>query len=914
MSLLKRLTALGLSFACTLSLSYFSTSATESSIVALSGCGISVSAEENGTYVLGVPEKTSPESAKNLFQSSVQIESDGGWVATGDTLTLYENGTPVETAKIVVNGDVNCDGEVTSKDIIRLKKFLSSSFDIVTAGADLKAADINGDEALTSEDITLLSQMISSYPTNISVIKPQTKISYFAGEKFLPNGMVMLVTYSDGSKRAVCDGFEVKYAYGDTLCESDTYVDVYYGNCCVRVDISIIESTTYDLSEYSDQIITLSSEGAYTFINSSENTQIVVDAPDASVMLVFSDASLCYKGDDAPINIIDASDVTIVSSGESYISDTASNLAESVIYAASVPVAFEGEGAFIINANSSEAITVSKASLQFNGGTFDITSKKNGIQPKGAGTSLVINDGVFNITAGADGIKNSKTDIVINGGDFTIKADGDGIQAETSLTISGGTFDITTSGGHSSDSGNTTSSAWVYELLTSSKMPTTQSEYYGLYVLSGSTYIEIDETNYSTYSTYSSLYDRVSTKGIKANGDITLSNANITLDTLDDGIKSDTVLTVNSGTYTINSACDGIQADDSIVFNGGTVDISLTASYYQNSSNGKFTYKNGEYVRTSSDTGGMGGGFSGSSSSVLYALFNSGKGFKAETDIYINGGCVTVDSVDDAIHSDGSLYITNGKVNISTKDDGLHAELAVVIGSLTDGNGDPEITISDSYEGVEGIYIDFYSGSVDITSSDDGVNAAGDLEASSKYYLSIDGTSRVYVNAEGDGLDANGYMYIYGGETYVFGPSSGGNGVIDYDSKFQISGGTFLALGNKDMAQTATSATQYVLGYTMSSGSFGTGTYVNVNGADITVKLPKSYSSSLLVLVSSPKFSQGNTYKVSYGGTYSGGTVEHNVCSGGVYSSGSSGASITTSSTYITSNGSFSQGGSNRPF
>ena len=212
------------------------------------------------------------------------------------------------------------------------------------------------------------------------------------------------------------------------------------------------------------------------------------------------------------------------------------------------------------------------------------------------------------------------------------------------------------------------------------------------------------------------------------------------------------------------------------------------------------------------------------------------------------------------------------------------------------------------------LFRSFYSGTTVITSSDDGVNAAGDLEASSQYYLSVDGEARVIVNAEGDGLDANGYMYIYGGETYVFGPVSGGNGIIDYDSKFEIYGGKFIALGNKDMAQTATKATQYVLGFTMSSGSFSTGKYLNVTGTDITVMLPKSYSSSMLVLVSSPDFTSGKTYSVSCGGTYTGGTVEYNVCEGGTYSGGSTGASITTSSTYITSNGSISSGGSNRPF
>lgn len=539
-----------------------------------------------------------------------------------------------------------------------------------------------------------------------------------------------------------------------------------------------------------------------------------------------------------------------------------------------------------------------------------------GIQPKGKGVSFTANGGTFNITAGGDGIKNSKTDIILNGGDYTISAGGDGIQAEASLVISAGTYNITTSGGYQSDSGNSTSSAWVYELLEEADMPTTEEEYYGLYVLSGTTYIEIDDTNYSTYSSYTSLYDRNSTKGIKAGTDMTISNADITLNCLDDGIKADGAFTLNSGSLNIKTACDGIQSDTVLTVNNGTIDITGVGAFYQNNTSGKFKYTNGEYVRTSSDSGGMGNMRPGSSSSssTLYALFNSGKGLKAETELHVNGGDITVNGIDDNVHCDGSVYITNGSLDLTTSDDGIHAELSVSIGSLADSYSAPNITVNDSYEGIEGIYIDINRGACVVHSSDDGINAAGDLEASSAYYLKFNGTAKTYVYAEGDGLDANGYLYVYGGNVYVFGPTSGGNGIIDYDSNFEIQGGTFLAIGNKDMAQTATKASQYVIGYTISSGSFGSGTYVNVSGADITVKLPKSYSSSLLVLVSSPEFSSGNTYKVSYGGSYTGGIVTNNVCEGGTYSGGTTGASITTGSTLITSNGNMSSGGHNRPF
>ncbi|MBR6535161.1 MAG: carbohydrate-binding domain-containing protein [Clostridia bacterium] len=909
MSFAKRLATLALAVSCVISTLSFSSAAAESAIKAVDGCGVTVSAESDGTYIYGIPQKTTPDRAESLFESTVIITSENEWISTGDTLTLYENGVSVETARIIVKGDANGDGIVNAKDIIRIKKFLLDS-----SAANEKACDVNGDGAVTNDDLACLGTLLCASITSVTLLKGPDKTSYYYGTSFSDKGIILLAEYSDGTISPVCEGFSVEYQSGACISEGDTYVTLNYAGYSFKIDIFAEEPTnTYVLSQYENEIITITDEGEYTFLEKSDNTQIVVDAT-GSVTLMFVDASCTYTGADATVSILNADDVTITADGSCYIADTSANLTESAVYSDSVPLTLDCTGTLSVDGNSKEGITVSKAALIIENGNYILNTAGNGLQPKGKGTSLVINGGTFDITSGGDGIKNSKTDITINGGDFTIKAGGDGISAETMLTVNGGVFDITTSGGYESDSGNTTSSAWVYEALAEADMPTAQEEYYGLYILSSATYVEIDESNYSTYSSYTTLYDRNSSKGIKSNDTMTLSNATMTLNCLDDGIKSDTSLTVNSGNYTIYSACDGMQADTVLTVNDGTVDITLNGAFYKNSTSGKFKYSNGEYVRTSSDTGGFGGGFGGSSSTTLYALFNSGKGLKAESELYINGGSVTVDGIDDSIHCDGSVYIINGDVNVTTKDDGVHAELAAAIGSLTALNSDPTLIVNSSYEGIEGIYIDFFSGKTVINSSDDGVNAAGDLEASSQYYLSIDGEAQVIVSAEGDGLDANGYMYIYGGETYVFGPVSGGNGIIDYDAKFEVYGGKFIALGNKDMAQTATKATQYVLGFTMSSGSFSAGKYLNVTGADITVKLPKSYSSSMLVLVSSPDFTSGKTYSVSCGGTYTGGTVEYNVCAGGTYSGGSTGASITTSSTYITSNGSISSGGSNRPF
>ncbi len=96
----------------------------------------------------------------------------------------------------------------------------------------------------------------------------------------------------------------------------------------------------------------------------------------------------------------------------------------------------------------------------------------------------------------------------------------------------------------------------------------------------------------------------------------------------------------------------------------------------------------------------------------------SRKGLKAGTDIIINGGTITADCYDDAIHSNGSASITEGTLTLSSGDDGIHADSDIAI---TGGS----ITIKKSYEGLEAMRIGISGGDIDITASDDGVNAAG---------------------------------------------------------------------------------------------------------------------------------------------------------------------------------------------
>jgi hypothetical protein len=172
---------------------------------------------------------------------------------------------------------------------------------------------------------------------------------------------------------------------------------------------------------------------------------------------------------------------------------------------------------------------------------------------------------------------------------------------------------------------------------------------------------------------------------------------------------------------------------------------------------------------------------------------SSTKGLKAENTLVIASGTFTINSLDDAIHSNNDLQIDGGTVVLSSGDDGIHADNVLTI------NGG-ELTVEKSYEGIEANIITIHDGSLNITSTDDGMNAGTGASNGETGYLAIHGGD-ITIDASGDGIDSNTTVDMTGGTVIVNGPVDGGNGALDYDETFTISGGTLIAAGSSGMAQ-----------------------------------------------------------------------------------------------------------------
>jgi hypothetical protein len=264
---------------------------------------------------------------------------------------------------------------------------------------------------------------------------------------------------------------------------------------------------------------------------------------------------------------------------------------------------------------------------------------------------------------------------------------------------------------------------------------------------------------------------------------------------------------------------------------------------------------------------------------------NFNDGISGKDDLYINGATIRIEAEDDGIVGKDSLIIENSIISITSEGDGLKSSndeegkgyIAIADSALDITSGDDgihgeqnllidggTITIHESYEGLESGIIRIVSGDIEIHSSDDGINAAG--EGNGNYQLIIEG-GNIYVDADGDGLDANGTITMTGGNVIVDGPEGQMNGSLDYDVDFIITGGQLIASGSAGMAMapgTASSQGSILVRFN-STGAAGTEvTLLDGNGSIIASAKPeKSFQT---IVFSSPEIKADSEYSLEVNG------------------------------------------------
>ena len=175
--------------------------------------------------------------------------------------------------------------------------------------------------------------------------------------------------------------------------------------------------------------------------------------------------------------------------------------------------------------------------------------------------------------------------------------------------------------------------------------------------------------------------------------------------------------------------------------------------------------------------------------------------------------------VNDAVNAEQLLNVESGTLTLDAADDALHCDLVMNIGA--DGTDGPTLTILNAYEGIEAAALNIASGSIDITSQDDCLNAGNSSLTNYGFEINISGgTLRAYTTA-GDGFDSNGTMTISGGDIEVWTSNATDNQPLDADGGITVTGGTVLAAGGSNgMGLTLTAEQPYV---TFGSGRGGMG-------------------------------------------------------------------------------------------
>ena len=305
-------------------------------------------------------------------------------------------------------------------------------------------------------------------------------------------------------------------------------------------------------------------------------------------------------------------------------------------------------------------------------------------------------------------------------------------------------------------------------------------------------------------------------KGIKADGDMKISDGDITVKTTGGGAWD------SDDKKTKASSC--LSADGNMTISGGTLNLTSTGA--------------------------------------------GGKGINGDGTLTATGGTVTIKTSGNAVvaSSSGSISTVNSSQQLDRYDsDYKSSPKGIKIDGAITISDNAVISVTTTGAGGEGIEsktsIDITGGQVTVNAVDDAINAsynddtkslsnAGDLTISGGY---------VYARSTGnDGIDANGNVYIKGGLVYAIGTTSP-EVAIDANSeekkKLYVTGGTIIAIGGLESGASLTQSC-----YSASSWSKNTWYAMTVGSETIAFKTPSSGGNTLVVSgASQPSLKSGVT-------------------------------------------------------
>lgn len=211
-----------------------------------SGSGVYFKEIDGVSYVMGIAPGTTADGLSALLDGECVIEETEGLVKTGTRVITYENGTQKNISTVIIHGDVDCDGKVTAKDVIKLKKYIAGQpFTLNTVAADV---DCDGD--VDVNDKNLASKKVNATVKKLTVANNPEKAVYTDGEGFTSDGLILNAEYTNGDVFGIADGYEISYPATDgLLSEKYQYVTAKFGGKTLNVGLTVNEYSTENITD-----------------------------------------------------------------------------------------------------------------------------------------------------------------------------------------------------------------------------------------------------------------------------------------------------------------------------------------------------------------------------------------------------------------------------------------------------------------------------------------------------------------------------------------------------------------------------------------------------------------------------------------------------------------------------------------
>lgn len=439
--------------------------------------------------------------------------------------------------------------------------------------------------------------------------------------------------------------------------------------------------------------------------------------------------------------------------------------------------------------------------------------------------------GKLKVTGKTNNAIQSKDDLTFISGTYEISAVNNALKGKDKVAILDGNFILKTENGDAIQASNTDKTDKGFIAIDGGDFTITS----GSDGIQGASAVYVQKAKMKL--TTSGSDNEASYKGLKAGNNLVVDSGTFTFTTQDDALHSNGDLTINGGEFTLSSKDDGMHSDDNLTINGGKINI-----------------------------------------------LESYEGLES-ANIVLNGGDIVVNASDDGVNASSSSQASSTGENEQASMTPPEGEN----GSMTppeEGQTPPELPA-----GENGKETDIGKTGTSENSQDSENNTqrqkpsgmppangnggfGGEMTSGDGSTLVINGGT-LTVNANGDGLDSNGDITMTGGVVKVFGPTSNGDGALDYDGSFNLTGGTLLGVGSSGMAQTVSKESSQVnLAFYLNASTTAKTVTLTQNGKTLITFTP--HKAFQQIVFSSPELTTGEvtitvdekTYTLTLADTY----------------------------------------------